>query len=205
MNNQESILTCKNVKFYSEKDKEAFFEWTRKIECVENISGSDKHVIIHLMGDAVHDFELRDLLALFYRYKVDMKQLKRFLTIDNKRWFFDNKKAYWYNRVFGAKSKTYAIQNPLILRPVYFYSQIDEDLFFYWLNRISCIEDYRRIDKELHLAIVSRPITFDEYKNIMGLFIRYNFDNPEQLKERFITKENQSWLEEMNKGNKRDE
>jgi len=45
---------------------------------------------------------MRELLALFYRYKIDMKQLQIFLNKNNKQWFQDNTKAYWHRRVFGV-------------------------------------------------------------------------------------------------------
>jgi hypothetical protein len=43
---------------------------------------------------------LRELLALFYRYKIEMSQFSVFLSEKNKKWFYDNKQAYWYKKVF---------------------------------------------------------------------------------------------------------
>lgn len=47
------------------------------------------------------DNDLRELLALFYRYKIDMKQLRVFLNEQNKEWFYGRPKGYWHYRVFG--------------------------------------------------------------------------------------------------------
>ena len=98
---KEKVLTCKAVKFYSHKDEDAFFEWIKKIDCIDGTSGVGDELYLEIACDDLHDHDLLDLLALFYRYKVDMKQLARFLTKDNKRWFYDNKKAFWHKKVFG--------------------------------------------------------------------------------------------------------
>lgn len=98
---RENILICKNIKFYDEKDKEAFFEWIKKIDCIDKISSQDNELYLYVCADDIHDYDLRELLGLFYRYKVNMKQLARFSTNNNKYWFFDNKKAYWHKKTFG--------------------------------------------------------------------------------------------------------
>ncbi|MBI2775019.1 hypothetical protein HYX58_03360 [Candidatus Dependentiae bacterium] len=96
-----NYLVCKGVKFGSMHDEDAFFEWIKKIKCIQSFEGARDELYLDLISDRLEDLELRDIIALFRRYKVDMAQLKRFLTEDNKRWFFDNKRAYWYKKVFG--------------------------------------------------------------------------------------------------------
>ena len=100
MNNDENILICKNVKFHSRKDEDALFEWIKKIDCIDNISGAGDELYLHIASNELHDHDLRDLLALFYRYKIDMKQLKVFMNEDNKKWFYGKPKSYWHKRVF---------------------------------------------------------------------------------------------------------
>ena len=96
---KETILICKSVKFYSFKDEDAFFEWIKKIECIRKFSGKGRELYLHLT-DKIDDTNLDDLIGLFYRYKIDMKQLAQFLTRKNKDWFYD-KKAFWFKKVFG--------------------------------------------------------------------------------------------------------
>ncbi|HEX2978137.1 MAG TPA: hypothetical protein VHO47_03395 [Candidatus Babeliales bacterium] len=72
----------------------------KKIKCIKSFEGARNELYLDLVDDKIEDLELRDIIALFRGYKVDMAQLKRFLTEDNKRWFFDNKRAYWYKKVF---------------------------------------------------------------------------------------------------------
>lgn len=77
----------------------------------------------------------------------------------------------------------------VILTPIRFYSPEDEELFFNWLDKITCIKSYQGIGQELQVLMYPRTITFDEYRNLYGLFKRYRFKNPEQLKELFETDE----------------
>ncbi len=100
---KQNILICKSVKFYCRKDEDAFFEWIQKIDCIEKISGVGRELYLHIAADDIHDYSLYDLIGLFCRYKIDMHQLARFLTDDNKKWFYDNKKAFWHRKVFGLK------------------------------------------------------------------------------------------------------
>ena len=99
-NKQENILVCTAVKFYCLKDEDAFFEWIKKIDCIDKTSASGRELYLHIAADDIHDQDLDDLIGLFYRYNIDMKQLARFLTDENKKWFYDNKKAFWHTKVF---------------------------------------------------------------------------------------------------------
>lgn len=96
------ILTCKKVTFYARKDEDAFFEWIKKIDCIDSTSAAGDELYLHIACVDLHDHDLRDLLALFYRYKIDMRQLKIFLNEENKRWF-DEPQKYWYKEVFADK------------------------------------------------------------------------------------------------------
>ena len=100
MKKKENILLCKGVIFYALKDEDAFFEWIKKIECIEKFHGVGDELYLYIRSNKIDDLNLDDLLGLFYRYKIDMKQLARFLNEDNKEWFYDNKKAYWHKKVF---------------------------------------------------------------------------------------------------------
>lgn len=76
-----------------------------------------------------------------------------------------------------------------------FYSPEDEELLFTWLDKIDCIKNYHGIGRELHVTI-SRPITFNEFRNFNGIFKRYKFKNPKQLKLLFETEDNKDWFSE---------
>ncbi len=97
----KNTLICKRVIFYSPVDEIAFFEWLRHGAYIANVKGVKDAIHLIVTRDELLDADLRDLLALFYRYKIDMKQLKRFMTKNNKKWFYEGKKAYWHKQVFG--------------------------------------------------------------------------------------------------------
>jgi hypothetical protein len=102
---KENILICKRVTYHSRKDEDAFFEWLKKIECIEEISGAGDELYLHIIADEIHEYDLHDLLGLFARYNIEMSQLARFLTKENKHWFYDNKKAFWRKKVFGITQR----------------------------------------------------------------------------------------------------
>jgi hypothetical protein len=101
---KQIILICKSVWYYSRLDEDIFFEWISRIKCILKFDGIRDELYLYIKNKRLNNENLRDLLALFYRYKIDMKQLKIFLNKNNKEWFFDNKKAYWHRRVFGNEN-----------------------------------------------------------------------------------------------------
>jgi hypothetical protein len=92
-------LIATRVIYYSPNDETAFFQWLGRVDCVEGFEGSGPKLFIDLKR-APTDDELRDLLALFYRYKIDMRQLAQFDQARRASWFRDPQ-MYWYRRVFG--------------------------------------------------------------------------------------------------------
>jgi hypothetical protein len=101
MKKYDVILTCKKIKFYSQKDEDVFFEWVKKIECIDKTTATGNELYLHIASNNLEDDDLRDLLGLFCRYKIDMKQLHVFLNKKNKKWFCNkNKKGFWYKKVF---------------------------------------------------------------------------------------------------------
>jgi hypothetical protein len=83
------------VRYHSQLDEDAFFRWAQEIPCVKSIDGG----FLHVRSKNISASDLRDLIAIMYRYKVPMTQLRQFCTAKNERWF-KNKKMYWYRRVF---------------------------------------------------------------------------------------------------------
>lgn len=102
--NNDLVLICKKTTFYSLKDEDAFFESIKKIDCIEKFEGVYDELHLYIACLDLHDEDLRDLIALFYRYKIrKMNQLAIFLNKDNKKWFYDNKNAFWHKKIFGGK------------------------------------------------------------------------------------------------------
>lgn len=102
---QRNYLICKKVIFYSQKDEDVFFEWIKKIKCIEHFEGVCDELYLNLIQRQLTDDELRDIIALFYRYKIDIKQLQRFVNEENKEWLCGKPYGYWHTRMFGNKKK----------------------------------------------------------------------------------------------------
>lgn len=86
--------------WYSTLDETAFFEWLDKLNCVKKYEGRGSILTIEVLSSELTQQELLELIAIFYRYKVDVKQLAIFDREEFSDWF-RYKKAYWYKRIFG--------------------------------------------------------------------------------------------------------
>ena len=89
-------LSIEGIEYFSQRDEDLFFQGLHGISSVANIEG---HTIT-MLNNQLPDEDLRDLLALFFRYAAPMHQFRTFLTDTNKAWFRDNKSAFWHSKVF---------------------------------------------------------------------------------------------------------
>jgi hypothetical protein len=65
------------------------------------VDGHGSMTFIKVNSALIDQYNLRDLLALFHRYNIDMKQLIAFDRPEFSSWFHDERK-YWYEEVFGG-------------------------------------------------------------------------------------------------------
>ena len=92
-------LDCSGVSFGSQLDEKHLFHWAAEIPGVLRWE-QDTLVIRSRLSEA----SLRDLLALFSRYEIPMRQLAQFENDANRLWF-TAPHMYWHGRVFGKLSK----------------------------------------------------------------------------------------------------
>ncbi|MCL6689422.1 hypothetical protein M8R19_11955 [Pseudomonas sp. R3.Fl] len=92
-------LIFRGIEFLSSMDEDSFFTWLGKIECITEVLGDEEAINISI-GQSVSDYDLREIIAIAYRYGADMTQLRVFLTDKNKGWFFENTESYWHKEVF---------------------------------------------------------------------------------------------------------
>jgi hypothetical protein len=83
------------VRYYSQLDEKSFFEWAQAIPCVKSIEDG----FFHIRSKRLSEPDLRGLIAIMYRYKMPMSQLRQFSNPKNEHWF-KAKKTYWYRAVF---------------------------------------------------------------------------------------------------------
>src|SRR5262245_19038700 len=89
--------------YFSSNDEDAFYSWLQKIPSVVKIDGAGTVVELALKRRLVPERDLRELLALFHRYRMDKRALAVF-TREDTPWFHDPK-AYWYRDVFGPNRR----------------------------------------------------------------------------------------------------
>jgi hypothetical protein len=98
----ELVLSAKRVWYHSEYDEAAFFEWLDKLPCVKRCEGELDVLYIYVDEAKVDEGALRELLALFRRYAVELKQLRVFDRKEFASWFRDPR-AYWHAQVFQTQ------------------------------------------------------------------------------------------------------
>ena len=65
-------LTC----FYSQTDEDRFFLGLNSIDSINNIKGIHSSLIFDLNIKTLKKYELRELIALLYRYNISLVPLK---------------------------------------------------------------------------------------------------------------------------------
>ncbi len=97
-------LIVRGPRYFSPGDEKAFFDWLQSIPCVSRVSGQvrDLHIVLKR---APTDNQLRELIALFYRYRMDIKVLAVFTTSGNALWFAKDEIKFWHKRVFGSAKR----------------------------------------------------------------------------------------------------
>lgn len=89
-------MNATSVRFYSEHDEQFFFDWIGRIACVADVSGRGEVLHITLNSEQVTDQCVRELLALFTRYLVDLEQFAQYSDIVGP-WFLDSN-SYWHKK-----------------------------------------------------------------------------------------------------------
>ena len=89
-------LICDSVSYFSQGDETAFFNWLNSIECVVKVEGFGTELEVTVSSNNISDEELREFIAIFTRYGVELKQLRAFENSNNAEWFTQNKIAFWY-------------------------------------------------------------------------------------------------------------
>jgi hypothetical protein len=97
-------LTCQRVQFYSAADEAAFFRFAESIDGIVSVHGIGDSIVLDLASEPSEQ-ALRDLIALFERYRIiRAAQLVQFLSDSNKSWFADPQK-FWYKNIFDDATR----------------------------------------------------------------------------------------------------
>ena len=82
----------------------------------------------------------------------------------------------------------------LVCKRVGYYSLLDEDAFFEWINKIKCVKKFEGIGDELHLYVAKSYVSQTCIRELFSLFRRYKIDT-HQLRQ-LATNKNHSWFED---------
>ena len=88
------------ITYFSPLDEKAFFEWAQAIPCVVSIDQG----YLHIKSKRISQSDLRDLIAIMFRYKMPMAQLQQFCTPQSESWF-KSPIMYWHKSVFNGIKK----------------------------------------------------------------------------------------------------
>lgn len=75
-------LCCHRVRFYSQADEAGFFHALESIKVIRKIEGRGEDLVLTVPA-GLSEEGLRDLLGVFRRYGVDLRQLAVFRTVGN--------------------------------------------------------------------------------------------------------------------------
>ena len=85
--NNEIILICSPLRFYTQNDEQLCFDWIEKIKGIKKYEGVGRELHLHILSKDISNDDLLDLIGLFDRYKFNADQLKVFMNDQNKEWF----------------------------------------------------------------------------------------------------------------------
>ncbi|RYZ01382.1 MAG: hypothetical protein EOO73_35755 [Myxococcales bacterium] len=89
-----------------------FFHWLGQIRSILRVEGRGDAILLHVSSKRVSENNLRELIAMFRRYKISMAQLAQFENDSNREWF-RNPKAFWYHAIFKTSPPDHRTQAPI--------------------------------------------------------------------------------------------
>jgi hypothetical protein len=96
-------IVVRGPNYYSRNDEAAMFDWVAKIS---GLAVEGEGVNLHFeLRRRPSNAALRDLIALFYRYRLDMRPLAALRHPTNEHWFAA-RDSYWFRSVFGRDHRS---------------------------------------------------------------------------------------------------
>lgn len=92
------MLVAASVSYRTSNDERAFLDWLYRIEGVDRVQSAGGDVRVHVRRD-IDEPALRDLVALFFRYGVDLTQIPKVFSVDAHAWLLD-RSGYWFGAMF---------------------------------------------------------------------------------------------------------
>jgi hypothetical protein len=99
MSDPNLTLAATRIEFLSELDETSFFQWLAKLSCIERYYGDGDSLKLVVSRAKVDEASLLELVALFFRYGIDLRQLRVFRNENTETWLF-RPGAYWFDKMF---------------------------------------------------------------------------------------------------------
>jgi hypothetical protein len=85
--------------YYCYQDEESFYRWLKTIEGIERFVGGPQGLTLHVKQAGLNRDDWADLIGLFMRYDLNMRDLRELVTPDHEAWLKDPQK-YWYQKMW---------------------------------------------------------------------------------------------------------
>lgn len=92
-------LEIESLRFYSRLDEDAFFSRLNQIPGVMSVEGFLRTINVSIDPSAVDEDGMRELISLFQRYGIAMRQLRELETEAFSSWM-RNRSAYWFKSMY---------------------------------------------------------------------------------------------------------
>lgn len=92
------LFVARSVKYRSSNDERAFFEWLARIDGFESVKGVGNELHIQMNRD-LGEHGLRDVIALFFRYNIDLTQIPKVIPPPQQPWLL-KEGMYWFSAMF---------------------------------------------------------------------------------------------------------
>lgn len=187
MKQKKIRLICRSVRYYSQDDESAFFEWIEKIPSIAKCHGVRDELYLDIKNKKINEGDLEELIGIFYRYKIkNMSQLKIFLNDENKEWFYENRIAFWHKPIFGEP------RTKLVCNDGNFKEYENKELFVRMMMRIPCVDEVDDFHPKMDVYVKNKKIPEQDLRDILSMFYHYKI-NMRQLKI-FLNEENEKWF-----------
>lgn len=102
--NASLLLIARSMHYGSANDERAFFEWLERIDGFANAKGVGEELHVHIK-ESIDESSLRDLIALFFRYNIDLAQIPKVVSLHQHPWLL-KPSVYWFSAMFPDASVT---------------------------------------------------------------------------------------------------
>jgi hypothetical protein len=92
-------IEISHTTFYSNGDEQRLFQGFGEIGSIKSVTGCGRSLIIDMDLSRLTKSQMRELLALLWRYGISLKPF-RFLGSKDRFSWLNEKSSYWYNSMY---------------------------------------------------------------------------------------------------------